>query len=376
VSAALPTFDPGFTTARMTDVLSASRRVATMLGVERALAASQAAAGVVPEEAAAAIARACASFLGDAEALLAAGWEAGTVVVPLLDALRATLDPESARWLHFGATTQDIVDTALMLQVRDGLDAIAPDLHRITTRCWTLASLYRAAPAQGRTFLQPAAVTTFGHRAAGWWAAVDRVEHRLADVRAALPLQLGGPVGHLAALGTAARAVRSEAARALGLSAPGLAWHADRQPVRDVVSALADAAGAAAKIALDVALLSQPEIAEIKVRAGGSSSMPHKANPVDAMRALAAAEACAGAASVVTRAAPQALERGLGGWHAEAFAVPLVLHTAAAAAEAMARCLDGLEPDLARMAAHVGDTRSTDLEAIAAEVDRVLGADR
>ncbi|HEY4012582.1 MAG TPA: lyase family protein [Polyangiaceae bacterium] len=373
---ALPTFDPGFTTARMTDVFSGPRRIATMLGVERALAAAQATAGLVPEDAAAAIARVCASFDGDAEALLGAGWEAGTVVVPLLDALRAALEPEDARWLHFGATTQDVVDTASMLQARDGLEAVAPDLDRIASRCRTLATFHRATGAQGRTFLQSAVPTTFGHRAAGWWVAVDRAAQRLAAIRAALPLQLGGPVGHLAAFGAAADAVRAEMARSLGLAAPVLAWHADRQPVRDVVSALAEAANAAAKIALDVALLAQPEIAEVKVRAGGSSSMPHKANPVDAMRALAAAEACGGVAGVVTRGAPQALERGLGAWHAEAFAVPLVFHTAAAALEAIRRCLEGLEPDPARMAAHLRGGSPADLEAIAVEVDRVLRSKR
>jgi len=372
----LPTFDPGFTTARMTDVFSAPRRIATMLGVERALAAAQAAAGLVPEEAAAAIARACESFGDDAEALLVAGWEAGTAVVPLLDGLRAVLGPEDSRWLHFGATTQDIVDTALVLQARDGLDAIAPDLERAASRCWTLATFHRATAAQGRTFLQSALPTTFGHRVAGWWVAVDRAAKRLAAVRATLPLQLGGPVGHLAAIGAAAVPVRAEMARLLGLTAPAVAWHTDRQPVRDVVSALAEAASAAAKIALDVALLAQPEIAEVKVRGGGSSSMPHKANPVDAMRALAAAEACGGVAGIVTRGAPQALERGLGAWHAEAFAVPLVFQTAAAAAEAIERCLEGLEPDPARMAAHVRGTPPADLEAIALEVDRVLGTRR
>ena len=372
----LPTFDPGFTTARMTDVFSAPRRIATMLGVERALAEAQAAAGVVPEDAAGAIARACASFDGDAEAVLRAGWEVGTVAVPLLDGLRAALPPEAARWLHFAATTQDLVDTALVLQARDGLDAIAPDLERIASRCRTLATLHRTTAAEGRTFLQPAVATTFGHRAAGWWAAVDRAAQRLADARQGLALQLGGPVGHLAALGGAADAVRAEMARTLGLSTPTMAWHADRQPVRDLVATLPDAANAVAKIALDVVLLAQPDIAEVKVRAGRSSSMPHKTNPVDAMRALAAAEACAGVASVVLRGAPQALERGLGAWHAESFAVPLVFHTAAAAVEAMARCLDGLEPDAARMAAHVRDPAGADLEAIGREVDRVLGAKR
>jgi 3-carboxy-cis,cis-muconate cycloisomerase len=373
---ALPTFDPGFTTARMTDVFSAPRRIATMLGVERALAAAQAAAGVIPEAAADAIARACGSYGGDAEALLGAGWDAGTAVVPVLDALRAALDPEAARWLHFGATTQDVVDTALVLQARDGLDAIAPDLERIASRCWTLATFHRATGAQGRTFLQSAVPTTFGHRAAGWWVAVDRATQRTAAVRTALPLQLGGPVGHLAAFGAAADAVRAEMAQSLRLTVPAMAWHADRQPVRDVVTALAEAANAAAKIALDVALLAQPEIAEVKVRAGGSSSMPHKANPVDAMRALADAEACEGVAGIVTRGAPQALERGLGAWHAEAFAVPLAFHTAAAAVEAIGRCLEGLEPDPARMAAHLRGASLADLEAIAIEVDRVLGTRR
>src|SRR5262249_47353360 len=154
--------DPGFSTSRTEAIFGAPRRVAAMLEVEAALARAQAAAGLVPAGAAAAIAAACASLRVDAAELLRAGWGAGTVRVPLLHALRGTLAPDVARWAHLGATTQDVVDTALMLQAREGLDALSADAERLASRCRALAGAHRATPAQGRTFLQPAVATTFG----------------------------------------------------------------------------------------------------------------------------------------------------------------------------------------------------------------------
>ncbi len=370
---AQPTFDPGFTTTAMAGVLSPAMRVAAMLEVEAALASAQAKVGLVPLGAAAAIASACASCKADAEGLLGQAWEVGTPVLPLLEALRGMLDADAARWVHFGATSQDIIDTALVLQARRGFDALSPDLDRIRSRSRALASAYRSTPVEGRTFLQPAAVTTFGRRAAGWWVLADEAARRIVEARSALPVQIGGAVGHLAAFGTRADAVREELARLLDLRLPALPWHTDRQPVRDLVAALACAGAAASKVALDVAVLAQVEIGEVRVRGGRSSSMPQKSNPVDAMRALAAAEASLGVASVVTRGSPQALERGLGAWHAEAFAVPLVFHTAAAALEATARCLESLEPDVRRMASHLTGDEREGVRAAAAEVDRLLG---
>ena len=368
-----PTFDPGFTTVAMTGVFSPATRVAAMLEVEGALAMAQATAGLVPGSAAAAIVKASASLRLDADALLASAWDVGTPTLPLVEALRGALDPESARWVHHGATTQDIVDTALVLQARRGLDALAPDLVRMGSRCRALAFAHRSTPVEGRTFLQPAAVTTFGRRAAGWWVLVDEAARRVAEARASLPVQIGGPVGQLAGFGAHAGAVRAELARALGLRLPAASWHADRQPMRDLVSALGCATAATAKVALDVVLLAQAEIAEVRVRGGRSSSMPHKSNPIDAMRALAAAEASDGVASIVSRGSPQALERGFGAWHAEAFAIPLVFHTTAAALEAAAHCLGSLEPDAERMASHLTGDEREGVEAAAAEVDRLLG---
>ncbi|MBV9945992.1 MAG: hypothetical protein JOZ69_04000 [Myxococcales bacterium] len=371
----LPTFDPGFCTARSRSIFGAERRVAALLEVEAALARAQASAGLVPADAAAAIGEACAREALDAAGILEQAWEAGSVAVPLLEALRARLPPSAARFLHLGATTQDLVDTATMLQAREGIDAVAQDLERVARRCRELAREHRATPAQGRTFLQPAVATTFGHRVAGWLVAASSARRQLAGTRAALPLQLGGPAGHLGRMGTEGPRIRAELAAALGLRAPILAWHTDRQPVRDVVAALSSASACAAKIALDLVLLVQAEVAEIRVRAGRSSSMAHKANPVDALRALAAHEAFQGVSSVVARGNPQALERGWGAWHAESLAVPLVFHTAAAAVAAAAVALEGLEVDASRMAANLRAGGAESLDAAIAEVDRVLGRD-
>jgi adenylosuccinate lyase len=365
----LPTFDPGFSTSSTRAAFTAEQRVACMLAVEAALSGAQAAVGLVPPEAAAAIAAACASLRLPAASLLAAGWQVGTVVLPLCEALRGALPVEVARWVHLGATTQDIVDTALMLQARQGLDALLADMDRIASRCRTLAAAHRATSAQGRTFLQPAIPTTFGLRAARWLVSATDAARRLEETRGALPVQLGGPVGNLGAEGIR---VQAELARALSLRAPEASWHTDRQPVHDLMAALTRASALAAKIALDVALLAQAEIGEVRFRAGLSSSMPHKANPIDAMRALAAAEAAAGVASVVTRGSPQALERGLGAWHAEAFAVPMVFHTVGAALEATACGLEDLEPDPARMAANLKGDAAAETEIAAALVDRLL----
>ena len=336
-----PQLDPGFTTAAMTHALSPAARVTAMCRFEAALATASAAHGVVPGAVADRIVATCRSGVDDPDAVLTEGWEQGTPVLPLLERLRARLDEQAAGWLHHGATTQDVVDTAMVLQARDGLAAVRHDLLGLGEDLRELAVAHRDRPARAWTFLQPAVPTTMGRRVAGWLQAVVTHLADLRDLDAGLPVQLGGPSGTLDALGEQAIAVVDAVAVELGLRVPPLPWHTDRTVMAGLVGALQRTAHTMATIGTDLALLAHDDV--VRMRAGGSSSMPGKRNPIDATRAVAAAEACGGAASIVTRGRPHELERGVGGWHAEWLAVPLVLHTSAAAVEATAAAVATLE---------------------------------
>lgn len=372
--------DPGFTTPAMAAALAPAARVAAMCRFEAALARAEAAAGLVPDEAATAIAAACDAGVGDPDAVLAEGWEVGTPVVPLLDRLRAALPAAAVRWLHHGATTQDVVDTGLVLQAREGLALLAEDLAAAAAALRDLAVSHRDTVTAGWSFLQPAEATTVGRRAAGWLDPLVRHLTTLRDVDATLPVQLGGPTGTLAALGDRGPAVVEGVAAALGLAVPRLPWHTDRTVLAELAGLLGRVAATVGKIAADLVLLAQH--GEVRMRAGGSSSMPHKRNPIDAIRAAAAAEACRGAAAMVIGARPHELERGVGGWHVEWLAVPLTLHTCAAAVAALRRAVATLEVDAAAVAAGVarlpdaapGPSAGTFVDAVVAAHDRLRGA--
>lgn len=338
--------DPGFTTEEMARLFSPESRVDRFCRFEAALAGAQAELGEIPEEAAAAIAGACSTPVTDPAGVLARGWEEGTPVLVLLHELRARMDEEHASHLHKGATTQDVVDTALMLQSREGFSILDRSLAAMAADLAVLAEAHRGTPTLGRTFLQAALPTSFGARAALWLRAVVDTRRDLRAVEGRLPLQLGGPVGDAASYGPSAFTLAERLAERLGLAAPVAPWHTDRAPVRDTAGVLGGAASVCSKIASDVSLLSA--WGEVRVRAGRSSSMTHKRNPIDALRAAAAAEVCWTAVAGVVSAPPHALERGAGPWHAEWALVPLAFQSAGAAAEAMARCLASLavkDPD-------------------------------
>jgi 3-carboxy-cis,cis-muconate cycloisomerase len=368
-------FDPGFSTAAMTALFSADSRVQAMCRFEAALAGAEADVGLIPPSAAAEIERACAARLTDAESLLAAGWDTGTPVVVLLERLRAALSPEAARLIHLGATTQDVVDSTLMAQIRDGLQLLEKDVKRIAVTLRSLAIDHRETLMIGRTFLQHAQPTTFGLRAAFW---LEPLLRQLTELRAAaanLPVQMGGPVGNQATLGEHAAAIAAGVAERLGLTVPVVPWHTDRSRLTEVVALVSRIAGSAAKIGGDLAQLSQSEIGEIRIRPGASSTMAGKRNPIDAVRAVAAFQACAATAQIVTAAPPHELERGIGPWHAEWFAVPVVFQTGAAAVEAVGSATESIEVDVARMATNLGvAAQPAMLAAAGALVDRVLEA--
>lgn len=323
---------PGFSTARMDAIFALDSRVAAMAEVEAAVAAAQGDAGDIPGAAAAEIVAACSEPV-DA-GVLAAGWEAGTPLIPLLDALRQRLSVTAHPFLHRGLTTQDVVDTATMCLVEDALKHLADLSNDAAAAMRLIIGRSGSSPTQARSFLQPADVTTYGFRVARWLDQLDRARVQLEATET--PVQLGGLIGDR--LGLADDVVEAVAER-LGLDVRP-SWHADRSPVVHVVNRVCDLARWAGKVSVDIAQLAQ--LGEITTRSGGSSAAAGKSNPIDAMRALAASEVCLGVATVITHAKPHELERGLGSWHAEWFALPIVLQTAAAAVEATARALTSL----------------------------------
>jgi 3-carboxy-cis,cis-muconate cycloisomerase len=325
--------------------------LAGMLDAEAALAAAEAQAGVIPADAAGAIASACRAELYDADAIAEEGRAAGNPAEPLVRALRAEVGGNAAGFVHWGATSQDIVDTAAMLVARRGLDLVLGELDGVSEACATLALEQRSTPMAARTLLQQAVPTTFGYKAAGWLVAVREARARVAAVRTErLAVQLGGAAGTLAPLGDAGPEVVRLFASELELAEPELPWHANRVRVAELGAALALAVVPLAKIAGDVALLAQTEVGDVSdPQAGGSSTLPHKRNPVGCALAVACARQVEGYAAVLSAVGAAEHERGLGGWQAEWHALSGALAFAGGAASAVRGTLEHLEVDAERM---------------------------
>ncbi|HEU4916472.1 MAG TPA: lyase family protein [Acidimicrobiia bacterium] len=335
--------DPGFTTPEMADVFTPAARVGAMLEFEAALALALADTGFVDMETARALVAACSAPVADPDAVLAATWSDGTPLRPLLEGIRSRLPDDLREWAHYGATTQDTIDTATMLQARKGLEVLDTGLIEVAGQMAETTIRHRDQPHMGRTFLQHARPTTFGFTVAGWLDATLAHVSELREARRGLAVQCGGPVGNLSAFGDRGSEVVAALAKRLGLAAPALPWHSDRSRVSALAAGLERATRTMARVGIDVALLASSDVAEIRVRGGGSSSMAGKQNPMDSVRAAAAAELCTAAAGAITGARLSELERGIGGWHVEWAALPLVFQTTAAAVEAIASCLAGLE---------------------------------
>jgi 3-carboxy-cis,cis-muconate cycloisomerase len=282
----------------------------------------------------------------------------------------ALVKAAGVEWFHHGATSQDIVDTAAMLVARRAIALIDDDLGRVAVMCARLAREYRETPMLARTLMQQAEPTTFGLKAAGWLVAVHEAWVRLAQ--APLAVQLGGAVGTLAAMDGRGPEVIEEFAGELGLGEPTLPWHGHRGRVAMLAAELAITAGALGKIALDVELLAQTEVGELQSGSGESSSMPHKRNPVEAIRARAcAARAQAAAASLVGGMSQHEHERAAGAWHAEWAPLSEALACAGGAAAAVREMLEGLEVRPERMRENLGDAELGPHIAAAAQlVDR------
>jgi len=274
----LTTFAALFVPVAFRDAVSDEAWLAAMLDVERALAVALSNAGVVPAPAAAAVAERCRPSIFDVDALSKAGRAVGNPAEPLVRALREDLAHDAAPYAHYGATSQDVLDTAAMLVARDAVALLDGELQAAAAACARLADEQRSTPIAARTLLQQAVPTTFGLIAAGWLVALLDARDRLAALE--LPAQLGGAAGTLAALGDAGPDVAAALAAELQLSLRPLPWHTDRTPVAELATALDGAARAASKIGLDVVLLAQTELGEVSEReSGGSSTMPQKRNP-------------------------------------------------------------------------------------------------
>ncbi len=348
-------FDALFVPDDLREAVSGRSWLEAMLEAERALANAGALAGIVPEEAAARIAAECSADAYDWDVLLLEWRVSGSPADPLVRALIRRVGEEAGRWVHLGATSQDIVDTAAMLVSRRALGLVVGRLTRAADACAELARAHRNTPMAGRTLLQHAVPTTFGLKAAGWLVALADARGRLAELRDSLPAQLGGAAGTLSALGEHGLEVSALYARELELAEPTLPWHANRTPIVELGAALSIAAGVVAKVAVDLQLLAQTEVGEAREAGdgGGSSAMPQKRNPVGATWARAAAELARGHASVLVGAAAAEHERGAGPWQAEGAALSGALATTGGAVTALAGALDGLEVDTERMRANL-----------------------
>jgi 3-carboxy-cis,cis-muconate cycloisomerase len=348
-------FEQLFVPPRFREALSDRAWLQAMLDVERALAAAGARAGVVPGEAAEAIAAACYADRFDAAELAEQGRAPGNPVEPLVRALTAAVEGDAAHYVHWGTTSQDVLDTAAMLVSRNALDLLLEAMADIAGQCAELADAHRSTLMAGRSLLQQAVPTTFGLKAAGWLVGILEARRGLAAMRQErLAVQLGGAAGTLAALGDAGQEVLRFFADELGLPEPVAPWHTNRVKVAELGAALAVAAGAVAKIGLDVTLLSQTELGEAAEAAGGvSSTMPHKRNSVGGALAVACARQVNAQASVLLAALPQEHERAAGAWHSEWPALAGALAFAGGATDAGRRALDGLHIDPERMRANL-----------------------
>jgi 3-carboxy-cis,cis-muconate cycloisomerase len=353
-----------------------------MLDFEAALARSEARAGVIPSSAAAAITAKCKSELFDAAALAGGAKLAGNIAIPLVKALTSLVaqsDKEASRYVHWGATSQDAIDTGTVLQLREALALVARDFDRLASALAELATKHRSTAVVGRTWMQQALPTTFGCIVAGWLDAMNRHRARLRETRDRIAvLQFGGAVGTLAALGSQGQEVAKFLAEELRLSLPAAPWHSHRDRIAEVATTLGLAAGTFGKIARDIALHTQTEIAEVFEPAGegrgGSSTMPHKRNPVMCAAVLSAAARIPGLVSTMLTAMVQEEERGLGGWHAEWETLPEIVRLAAGAAQVMAETVPKLEIDAERMRQNLEVTQGLIYaEAVAVALSEKIG---
>ncbi|MGE8176566.1 3-carboxy-cis,cis-muconate cycloisomerase [Pseudomonas fluorescens] len=378
-------FDAYFTARNMREVFSDQGRVQAMLDFEAALARAEARVGLIPASAVAPIEAACRAEHYDFAALGEAIAIAGNSAIPLVKALGkqiAAHDQDAERYVHLGATSQDVMDTGLVLQVRQALHLIDSDLARLGEALAIQARRHVVTPLAGRTWLQHATPVTLGMKIAGWLGAVTRSRQRLHTLKPRLlVLQFGGASGTLAALGEQAMPIAEALAQELQLTLPEQPWHTQRDRLVEFGAALGLIAGSLGKLGRDISLLMQTEAAEVFEPSapgkGGSSTMPHKRNPVGAAVLIGAATRIPGLLSTLFSAMPQEHERSLGLWHAEWETLPEICCLVSGALQQALLITEGLEVDAERMAQNLDLTQGLVLaEAVSIVLAQRIGRDK
>ncbi|WHS61710.1 3-carboxy-cis,cis-muconate cycloisomerase [Pseudomonas sp. G2-4] len=377
-------FDAYFTARDMREVFCDGGRVQAMLDVEAALARAEARVGLIPQSAVASIEKACRAELYDFSALSEAIASAGNSAIPLVKALGKRIAAENAeaeRYVHLGATSQDVMDSGLVLQLRQALGLIEGELAQLAVTLARQAEHYAATPLAGRTWLQHATPVTLGMKIAGWLGAITRSRQRLKELKPRLlVLQFGGASGTLAALGEHALPIAEALAAELQLDLPEQPWHTQRDRLVEFGAVLGLIAGSLGKLGRDISLLMQTEAGEAFEPSapgkGGSSTMPHKRNPVGAAVLIGAATRVPGLLSTLFSAMPQEHERSLGLWHAEWETLPEICCLVSGALQQARLLADGLEVDAARMARNLELTQGLVLaEAVSIVLAQRVGRD-
>ncbi len=352
------------TTEFLAELFSDQSVLQAMLDFEVALARAEARVGVIPKSAAAAIVAAGKADGFDITRLVRETLHNATPGVPLAKVLTERVrsrNPKAAGFVHWGATSQDVADTALILLLKRAQPVLDGDLARLKIALRKLSEQHKNTVMLGRTLMQAAPPVTFGLKAAGWLGAVSRSSKRLdAAFGDSLIVQFGGATGTLASLGKQGSAVARALAKELGLGFPDAPWHAHRDRLATLVCSCGVLVGSLGKMARDVSLLMQNEVAEAAEPSGegrgSSSTMPHKRNPVGCAVTLAAALRVPGAVASFLSAMVQEHERGVGGWQAEWPIVASVVQSTGLAAASMAEVVEGLSVDARRMRANIDGT--------------------
>ena len=377
-------FDAYFTAPAMRAIFCDAGRVQGMLDFEAALARAEARVGLIPTEAVAPIEAACKAELYDYPALAQAIATAGNSAIPLVKALGkriATTAPEAERYVHLGATSQDAMDSGLVLQLRAAIGLLESDLAKLAGALAAQAERHIDTPLAGRTWLQQATPVTLGMKLAGVLGAVTRHRQRLSELKPRLlSLQFGGASGSLAALGEAGWSVSGALAQELELTLPEQPWHTQRDRLVEFASLLGMIAGSLGKLGRDLSLLMQTEAGEVFEPAapgkGGSSTMPHKRNPVSAAVLIGAATRAPGLVATMLAAMPQEHERSLGLWHAEWDTLPELCCLVSGALQQALLVVPGLEVDAVRMRQNLELTQGLVLaEAVSIALAQKIGRD-
>ncbi|MDB6145070.1 MAG: 3-carboxy-cis,cis-muconate cycloisomerase [Pseudomonas sp.] len=377
-------FDVYFTQPAMRSIFSDQGRLQGMLDFEAALARAEASTGLIPNEVVADIEAACHAELYDVGVLAIAIGSAGNSAIPLVKALGkyiAGRNPIAERYVHMGATSQDVMDSGLVVQLRSAVALLDSDLERLADALADQALHHAGTPMAGRTWLQQATPVTLGMKIAGWLGSITRHRQRLVELKPRLLcLQFGGASGSLAALGDQAFPVAETLARELKLNLPEQPWHTQRDRLVEFASWLGMIAGSLGKLGRDLSLLMQTEVGEVFEPAapgkGGSSTMPHKRNPVAAAVMIGAATRAPGLVSTMFSAMPQEHERSLGLWHAEWETLPELCCLVSGSLQHALQVVPELEIDAGRMSRNLQLTQGLVLaEAVSIALAQRIGRD-